>query len=137
GEERSALESLVKALGLEGDVALPGFARNPYALMRKASCLVLSSTFEGFGNVLVEALAMGCPVVSTDCPCGPTEILAGGEWGRLVPIGDPEALAAAVLPLLDGKAERDPEHLRAYLRRFSLAEVTSQYLDVFFPPDAE
>lgn len=131
GGERTKLEGLVMALGLEEDVDLPGFMRNPYALMRRASCLVLSSTFEGFGNVLVEALALGCPVVSTDCPAGPTEILNGGEWGRLVPVRDHESMAMAILAQLNGDGGHDPVALRSYLQRFGVDEVASQYCDIF------
>jgi len=133
GGERSKLEGLVRALGLGDDVELPGFVRNPYALMRKASCFVLSSKFEGFGNVLVEALAMGCPVVSTDCPTGPSEILNGGEWGRLVPVGDHEAMAAAILAMLNGEGNHDSVSLDSYLLRFGIDEVVSKYLNILSP----
>lgn len=137
GGERPMLEGLVKDLGLGEDVELPGFVRNPYAFMRKASCFVLSSTFEGFGNVLVEALAMGCPVVSTDCPTGPTEILNGGEWGRLVPVGDHKAMAAAILAQLNGEGNHDSVVLRSYLQRFGIDEVVSKYLNIFSPANIE
>ena len=133
GGERSKLESLVKALGLGEDVKLHGFVRNPYALMRKASCFVLPSLFEGFGNVLVEALAMGCPVVSTDCPTGPTEILDGGKWGTLVPVGDYEAMAVAILEKLDIDRKDNSSLLNSYLERFELEVILSQYLDMIIP----
>jgi len=133
GGERSKLEGLVRALGLGEDVELPGFVPNPYAFMRKASCFVLPSLFEGFGNVLVEALAMGCPVVSTDCPTGPTEILEGGKWGTLVPVGDYEAMAAAILGKLEINRKDTPPLLNSYLQRFELEEVMLQYLDMIFP----
>jgi len=131
GEERSKLEHLVRALKLEEDVKLFGFVPNPYAFMRQVSCLVLSSTFEGFGNVLVEALAMGCPVVSTDCPTGPTEILNGGEWGRMVPVGDHKAMAQAIMDTLnDGKCPQSL-FLNVYLKRFEVDEAVSNYRNVF------
>jgi len=133
GEERSRLEELVRELGLNEDVKLPGFVHNPYAFMKRASCLVLPSLFEGFGNVLVEALAMGCPVVSTDCPSGPAEILQGGKWGLLVPIGDHEAMAGAILAELEINRKHSSPILNAYLRRFGLEEVVSQYLEIMFP----
>ncbi|MGZ5280620.1 MAG: glycosyltransferase, partial [Pseudobdellovibrionaceae bacterium] len=105
GEERGHLEALIQELDLGSHVFLPGFMTNPYSFMKQSSCFVLSSTFEGFGNVLVEALALGCPVISTLCPGGPREILQDGKWGRLVPIGDVDTMSAAILEVLEGKAE--------------------------------
>ena len=84
GRERTALEDLIRDLGVGNDVDLPGFSDNPYAFMKAASLFVMSSTHEGFGNVLIEALASGCPAISTDCPGGPPEIL---EKGRIGPLG--------------------------------------------------
>jgi len=107
GEERAGLEAMVRDLALEDVVSLPGFAKNPYAYMSKAKMFVLSSVWEGFGNVLVEAIAVGTPVISTDCPSGPAEILEGGKWGRLVPVGDIEALACAMELTLDDPASPD------------------------------
>lgn len=97
GKERGALLRLTAALGLEDCVSLPGFVRNPMAYMRRASLFVLSSAWEGFGNVLVEAMAVGTPVVSTDCQSGPREILRDGEFGLLVAPGDPTTLAEAMV----------------------------------------
>jgi len=97
--------------------------------MKRAALLVLSSRWEGFGNVLVEAMACGTPVISTDCPSGPAEILEGGKWGRLVPMGDDAALAQAVLTTL-----AEPRQLQAAQQRmrerFGLEAVVEQYLDV-------
>ena len=123
----------MREMDLGEDVELPGFVRNPYALMRKASCFVLSSLFEGFGNVLVEALATGCPVVSTDCPTGPIEILEGGKWGTLVPVGDYEAMAAAILEKLEINRKDNSSLLNSYLQRFEIEEILSQYLDMIIP----
>ena len=90
------LRRLAAGLGIEGEVDLLGFIPNPYAFMARAALLALSSTYEGLPTVLIEAMACGCPVVSTNCPSGPAEILAGGRYGPLVPVGDDAALAAAM-----------------------------------------
>src|SRR3954452_14198277 len=100
------LRDLAYRLGVAADVELPGFVENPYAWMARASLFALSSAYEGFGNVLVEAMACGCPVVSTDCPSGPAEILDGGRYGPLVPVGDAEALAEAMARVLAAPPER-------------------------------
>ena len=98
GPERDALESFARDLGVE--LLLPGYVRNPYSWMVRADVVALSSIFEGFPNVLVEALALGRPVVSTDCDSGPSEILDNGRIGRLVPVGDAEAMAGALIDVL-------------------------------------
>ncbi|HLH13136.1 MAG TPA: glycosyltransferase [Methylovirgula sp.] len=100
GPLRAELGRLAASLGLADLVDMPGFVANPLPFMRQAAALVLSSRFEGFGNVLVEALACGTQVVSTDCTFGPSEILANGKFGRLAPVGDVEALAQAILAAL-------------------------------------
>ena len=128
GEERPNLEALIRELGLGADVALPGFVDNPYAYMARAAVFVLSSAWEGFGNVLVEAMAVGTPVVSTDCPGGPAEILDGGKYGSLVPVGDVAALAGAVSAALD-KTHR-AERLKRRAKEFSLERITRQYMEV-------
>jgi glycosyltransferase involved in cell wall biosynthesis len=97
GPERSSLAALSNELGIAAAVAFPGFVANPYAYMRRSDVLAMSSRWEGFGNVLVEAMASGTQVVSTDCPYGPREILAGGKYGALVPVDDPVALADAIV----------------------------------------
>ena len=102
-----SLQRLAAELEVEADVAFMDFVDNPYRFMRAASVFVLSSAWEGFGNVLVEALACGCPVVSTDCRDGPDEILDGGRYGPLVPVGDDTALAAAIERSLDQPMARD------------------------------
>lgn len=101
GEDRAALERLARDLGIESAVDLPGFSPNPYAIMAHADVFALSSAWEGFGNVLVEAMAVGLPVVSTDCRSGPREILDDGAFGTLVPVGDAVALARALGQTLD------------------------------------
>lgn len=127
GEERPRLEALVKELGLEDEVALPGFVENPYAYMSRAAVFVLSSAWEGLPNVLIQAMACGCPVVSTDCPNGPAEILENGRYGLLVPVGDVETLAQAVNGTL--AKPRRPE-VAARAADFGLNQAVHNYLDV-------
>jgi glycosyltransferase involved in cell wall biosynthesis len=121
------LEALVQELGLTEEVALLGFAANPYAYMAKAGVFALSSRWEGFGNVIAEALAVGTPVVSTDCRSGPSEILDHGKYGTLVPVGDHQAMAAAILEALAGNVK--PVH-SSWLTKFTLEPVAEQYLEV-------
>jgi glycosyltransferase involved in cell wall biosynthesis len=128
GEERTKLEALVRELGVAADVALPGFVLNPFSYMARAAVLVLSSLYEGLPTVVIEALACGCPVVSTDCPSGPAEILEGGRYGALVPVGDVEAMAKAIHAALDGA--HDAERLKARAAEFSLERAAERYLAV-------
>ena len=106
GELRGELEALVRRLGLEERVRLPGLQANPYRFLGRARAFVLSSRWEALPQVVIEALALGVPVVSTDCPSGPAELLDGGRYGVLVPPAAPEELAAALLRVLDDGAER-------------------------------
>jgi glycosyltransferase involved in cell wall biosynthesis len=128
GEERAALEQLAEDLGIADRVAMPGFVANPYAWMRSARLFVLSSRWEGFGNVLAEALACGTPVVATDCPSGPVEILDGGTYGRLVPVGDVGALAQAIEDALDAGVDRD--ELASRGMQFSVERAAPRYLEL-------
>jgi len=108
GEDRPGLEALIGQLGLTDDVALPGFRDNAMAYMAGSALFVLSSAWEGLPTVLIEALAAGTRVVSTDCPSGPREILQDGRLGALVPVGDAPALARAMVNALDGPADTVP-----------------------------
>ncbi|MDX2231921.1 MAG: glycosyltransferase [Leptolyngbyaceae cyanobacterium bins.349] len=128
GDQRPKLEALIQDLDLVQDVALPGFVENPYAYMAQASVFALSSIFEGFGNVVAEALAAGTPVVATDCDSGPAEILADGQYGALVPVGDDQAFATAIAHTL--AQPRHSHRLQARAEAFSLDVVTDQYLQV-------
>ncbi len=127
GEERPKLEALIRELDLEEDVFLSGFVDNPYAYMARASVFVLSSAWEGLPTVLIEAMAVGTPVVSTDCPSGPAEILEGGEWGRLVPVGDVEEMAAAIISTL---SESNHPDVSKRAQHFGVEESVQAYLEV-------
>lgn len=128
GPDRRHLESLIAELGLEEDVALPGYIDNPFPYMANAGMFVLSSAWEGLPTVLIEALALGVPIVSTDCKSGPFEILQGGQYGALVPVGDSEALAQAILRVLAGQTKTvEP----GWLEQFGLEAATQNYLDSF------
>ena len=107
GERRKQLEECVRSLNLEDKVSLPGWVANPFAFMSRSALFVLSSKFEGLGNALIEALACGCPCVSTDCHSGPSEILEGGRIGPLVPVGDHTALANAMKRVLDNPPTKE------------------------------
>jgi glycosyltransferase involved in cell wall biosynthesis len=127
GSERGSLEHLVTSLGLQGAVSMPGTSANPYGYMARAALFVLSSAWEGFPNVLLEALACGAPIVATDCPSGTTELLAGGRFGRLVPVGEPTALAQAILESLEAPHDRERAQSRA--AHFSLGATADRYLE--------
>lgn len=126
GGRRPRLEELARELEVEDAVQLAGFVDNPYAWMSRAAAFVLSSSWEGSPGVLVEALACGCPVVSTDCPSGPTEILAGGRYGRLVSVGDDASLAQAIVETLQEPVDR--EALRSRAREFDVDRAVERYL---------
>lgn len=131
GPLRAELEVLADELGIRSDVRFAGWQPNPFAWLARSDLFVLSSRYEGFGNVIVEAMACGLPVVSTDCPSGPREILRDGEAGELVPVGDPEALAAAMLAVL-----ADPDR-RARLAAQSAARAPEFDISVIGPRYAE
>ncbi len=125
GGRRPSLERLVARLGVTARVSLPGWAENPFAFMSRAALFVLSSRYEGLPGVLVQALACGCPCVSTDCPAGPAEVLQGGRLGPLVPVGDPARLADAMISALDRPAPR--ETLRQGVAGFAAERGISAY----------
>jgi glycosyltransferase involved in cell wall biosynthesis len=126
GHERAGLEGLARELGCAADLSLPGFVANPYPFMAAARLFVLSSAWEGFGNVLIEAMALGTPVISTDCPSGPSEILDQGRYGRLVPVGDHAALAQAIEQVLSTGGSVNGGRERA--AQFSTERIAAEYL---------
>ena len=130
GEDRGRLERLIGQLELNAFVALPG-AVTDRSHMQAASVLVLSSRWEGLGVVLIEAMAVGTPVVATDCPSGPREVLAGGKYGRLVPVGDVEGLAAATLETLHNPPA--VAMLKQRANEFSADRAADAYLDLIRP----
>ncbi|MGK2908827.1 MAG: glycosyltransferase [Sphingobium sp.] len=129
GPQLGELEAQVAQLGIAHRVAFLGFRDNPFAYLARASTFVLSSRHEGFGNVIAEALACGTPVVTTDCESGPAEIVDQGRYGRLVPVGDVAALAAA---LQDSLTEtHDKAMLKARGQSFSVDRAADAYLSLF------
>lgn len=132
GALQNELQTLVNDLDLQANVLLPGFVKNPFAWMAHANLFVLSSAREGFGNVLAEAMACGTPVVSTDCPSGPSEILEDGKWGQLVPVGDADAMADAILEMLSTSSPT-PEELARKAHEFSSSLIADQYIALLYP----
>ncbi|MGH8224320.1 MAG: glycosyltransferase [Woeseiaceae bacterium] len=133
GPDRDLLEAQLTRCGLQDDCHLPGFVANPFPWMRRASVLVSSSLTEGCPNVLLQALACGTPIVSTDCPGGSAEILANGKWGRLVAVGDSRSMADAVLATLDAR-EHPPVQRRA--EDFAIGATADRYLRILLPTHA-
>ncbi|MFO1418913.1 MAG: glycosyltransferase [Methylotetracoccus sp.] len=137
GRQSAKLRRLAERLGVAADVELTGFVENPYAYLARAAVFVVSSLREGGPNVLIEAMACGTPVVATDCPHGPREILDGGRHGALVPVGEPEPMARAIAATLTAPADRDQlkrasapytvaASAQAYLRAFGLVQEGSR-----------
>jgi len=125
GELRNPIEQLVQELNLQEKVSLPGWTDNPFAFMFRASLFALSSRNEGLPGVLIQALACGCPCVSTDCPSGAAEILQGGEIGPLVPVGDHAALADAMARTLKNPPDKQKLLVRAGF--FSVEKSVQMY----------
>ena len=127
GDLRVDLEGLIRDLNLSADVLLPGFSENPFAWMRKCDVFVLSSAWEGLPTVLIEALASGAKVISTDCPSGPSEILEDGKWGAIVPVGEVESLKESMDSALQGLG---PENGVERAMRFGVEHAVSGYISV-------
>ena len=133
GSERSSIEELVRQKGLAGNVRFAGFQRNPYRYMSRSSVFAFPSLSEGFGMVLVEAMACGLPVVSTDCVTGPAEVLENGRCGILVPVADADALARGIVDILTNTQLRE-QLISAAARRvtdFEATQVVASYERLF------
>jgi glycosyltransferase involved in cell wall biosynthesis len=131
GDLRAVLEALANELGVADAVDFLGFQANPLPYFRLADAFVLSSRSEGFGNVLVEAMGCGTPVISTDCPHGPSEILDGGRYGALVPTSDPVAMAAAMDDIEALRSRCPPAVLRGRAAAFTVAGAAARYDALF------
>jgi glycosyltransferase involved in cell wall biosynthesis len=127
GRERARLESLIAELNLREAVELPGWVLNPYPFMVRSAAFVLSSRWEGLPSVLIEALYCGIPVVATDCPSGPFEILEGGKHGLLLPVGDVDALARGIESALAGGV---PRPTTASWKPYEQETVVRRYVEV-------
>lgn len=130
GEERESLLALAKKLGVGEKMEIVSFRKNPYPFYKNADLFVLTSDWEGFGNVLVEAMACGTPVISTDCPGGPRTILDNGRFGMLVPVGDVDALAMEIVRTLNGAPDADQASAKNHAIRFGIEPVSKEYIEV-------
>jgi glycosyltransferase involved in cell wall biosynthesis len=130
GELQSTLEELVNHSEFRDSVIFLGFQSNPFSFFSRAECFVLSSDYEGFGRVIVEAMICGCPVIATDCPVGPREILEDGAHGYLVPVDDEQALALAMVAMLNNSELREKFKQKGYQRSlfFDQAKISRDYI---------
>ena len=129
GSKRAYLENLIDSFELNEHISLPGFQIDPYPWFFSADIFVLSSRWEGFGNVIVEALESGLSVVSTDCKSGPAEILDNGKYGELARIEDPEDLSRCIIKVINKKF--DPNLLMARAQDFSVDRISKEYIKLF------
>lgn len=126
GPQRASLEKTAAHAGITEHLSMPGFKANPYAYMKRADLFVLSSEWEGMPNILLEAMACGCRIVSTDCDSGPRELLRNGEYGILVPVSDAEALSRAMAQGLEGNISVAPP---SWIDNFATERIVSQYIE--------
>lgn len=133
GPERAALEQTVIAAGLRDAVAFAGYQSNVFPYLKQADMFIHTCLFEGFGYAMLEAMACGTPVIATDCPHGPREILGNNAYGRLVPPGDPAALAQAMIEWLEQPEQRHAFAARGLARaqQLSIGRMVRGYEDVF------
>lgn len=130
GHLRSKLENLAKDLEISEDVSLGGFVENPYAYMSRAKALILSSRSEGLPTVLIEAMACGCPIISTDCLSGPREILDAGRYGILVPVGDEKLMAKAMFQVLEEPVTSKELLVQRAINIASFEKTVTEYLEL-------
>ena len=126
GEERNKLQELINKVGISDNVSMPGFVEDVYNYMYASDIFVLSSISEGFGNVIVEALACGTPIISTDCPHGPSEILKGGKFGKLTPVNNVNALANAIDEAIKSPTSNKQDRIKR-ANDFCVNKISSQY----------
>ncbi|KAF5059567.1 Glycosyltransferase Gtf1 [anaerobic digester metagenome] len=135
GEERRNLERLVDEKQMNDIVSMPGFVNNPFPYMKQADLFVLSSIFEGLPNVLIQSLALGTPVISTDCPSGPREILDDGRHGKLVPVQNSFLLAESIIKAIESdNFNQNINDFQSY--KFDIVNIVNQYLNLMFTDDA-
>jgi glycosyltransferase involved in cell wall biosynthesis len=130
GPLRTTLQNLINRLGLTKDVVMPGFIMNPLPILKRANLFALSSAWEGLSSVLIEALAVGLPVISTDCPYGSREILNNGRFGTLVPVGDAKGLAHAIIQSLNKLHVPKGDELKSHLNQFRSEVSTNRHIEV-------
>jgi len=130
GPHQDNLQQLARSLKVEKGLIFAGFDANPFKYMAKAKLFVLSSDYEGLPNVLIQAMVCGVPVISSNCPSGPSEILNNGEYGLLFPVGDLDALHQAIKKQLN--APLQPPQWKEMKEKFGLQQITQQYLDIFY-----
>tara|TARA_B100000212_G_scaffold89261_1_gene65453 strand:- start:27714 stop:28835 length:1122 start_codon:yes stop_codon:yes gene_type:complete len=130
GPERSKLDELCRNLAIDSNsIYMPGFIANPFPYMKACDLYVMSSLWEGLPNVLIQALACKCNIISTDCDAGPREILEDGKWGRLIKVNDTNGLANAMIEELSSKNQKSFNSGIGNLNRFNIDKVTNQYLE--------
>jgi glycosyltransferase involved in cell wall biosynthesis len=128
GPERPALQALARELGVADRIVFTGEISEPFGFMMRARLAVCASVYEGLGNAIIEALACGTPVVSTDCPYGPSEILQGGRYGTLTPVGEALAMTIAIADALHAAPDRAA--LRARGLNYTAERAAERFLEI-------
>jgi len=127
GPERQPLENYINELNLEEHVYMPGFVTNPFNYLKASDVFVLSSLYEGSPNVLIQAMLLGVPCVSTNCKSGPEEILMNGKYGQLIEIGDQLGMSKAIINVFEGKWKN--ANINGLEKKYNLEKLVNQYLD--------